>query len=103
MGPAGEIHFHEIGAVDSIVDIVGACIAVEALGVDEIQASPPRLGSGFVETAHRRFPVPAPATLELLKGIPVRSSDRIRRVGYPDGRGFAGGVLHEVFPGRCRR
>jgi uncharacterized protein (TIGR00299 family) protein len=69
-----KVHFHEIGAVDSIVDIVGACIVVEALKVDEIQASPPRLGSGFVETAHGRFPVPAPATLELLKGIPVQSS-----------------------------
>jgi uncharacterized protein (TIGR00299 family) protein len=72
--PLEKVHFHEIGAVDSIVDIVGVCIAVEALKVDEIQASPPRLGSGFVETAHGRFPVPAPATLELLKGIPVQSS-----------------------------
>src|SRR5207247_1903474 len=72
------IHFHEVGAVDSIVDIVGGCIALETLGVDEVQASPPRLGSGFVETAHGKFPVPAPATLELLKGVPVQSSDSPR-------------------------
>jgi uncharacterized protein (TIGR00299 family) protein len=83
--PLEQIHFHEVGAVDSIVDIVGACIAVEALGVDEIQSAPPRLGSGFVETAHGRFPVPAPATLELLKGIPVRSSDEPVELVTPTG------------------
>ena len=83
--PLEQIHFHEVGAVDSIVDIVGACIAVEALGVDEIQSSPPRLGSGFVETAHGRFPVPAPATLELLKGIPIRSSDESVELVTPTG------------------
>lgn len=69
-----QIHFHEVGAVDSIVDIVGACVAIEVLGVDQVQASSPRLGSGFVQTAHGRFPVPAPATLELLKGVPVQAS-----------------------------
>jgi hypothetical protein len=73
--PLDQIHFHEVGAIDSIVDIIGACIALEALGVDNVQASPPRLGSGFVQTAHGRFPVPAPATLELLKGLPVQPSN----------------------------
>ena len=83
--PLEKIHFHEIGAVDSIVDIVGACIAIELLGVDEIHASPPRLGSGFVETAHGRFPVPAPATLELLKGIPVQPSNEAFELVTPTG------------------
>jgi len=83
--PLETIHFHEVGAVDSIVDIVGVCIAVEALGVDEIQASPVPLGSGFVETAHGRFPVPAPATLDLLKGIPTQSSNIAMELVTPTG------------------
>ena len=83
--PLEKIHFHEIGAVDSIVDIVGACIALEKLGVDEVQASPPRLGSGFVETAHGRFPIPAPATLELLRGVPTQSSSDPVELTTPTG------------------
>ncbi len=83
--PLEKVHFHEVGATDSIVDIVGACVAVEALGVDEIHASPPRLGSGFVETAHGKFPVPAPATLELLKGIPIQPSSESVELVTPTG------------------
>jgi pyridinium-3,5-bisthiocarboxylic acid mononucleotide nickel chelatase len=83
--PLEKIHFHEVGALDSIVDIVGACIALEILCVDEVQALPPRLGSGFVETAHGKFPVPAPATLELLKGVPVQSSNEPVELVTPTG------------------
>jgi uncharacterized protein (TIGR00299 family) protein len=80
-----EVHFHEIGAVDSIVDIVGVCVALKALGVRTVQAAPPPLGSGFVETAHGRFPVPAPATLELLRGVPTQSSPEHCELVTPTG------------------
>jgi uncharacterized protein (TIGR00299 family) protein len=83
--PLEKVHFHEVGAVDSIVDVVGASIALESLGVDEVQALPPRLGSGFVETAHGKFPVPAPATLELLKGVPVQSGGEPVELVTPTG------------------
>lgn len=66
-----QVHFHEVGAVDAIVDVTGAAIARARLGVEAITASPPALGHGTVETAHGTLPLPAPATLELLRGIPT--------------------------------
>jgi pyridinium-3,5-bisthiocarboxylic acid mononucleotide nickel chelatase len=72
--PIEMIHFHEVGATDAIVDIVCAAVGAEALGVDEIVCSPLNVGGGTVKCAHGTFPVPAPATLELLRDAPVYSS-----------------------------
>lgn len=83
--PAEEVHFHEVGAVDSLVDVTGAFVAVHTLGLTEIYASPVPLGSGMVETAHGRLPVPAPATLALLEGWPVLPGGPAGEVITPTG------------------
>ena len=83
--PVEDVHFHEVGAVDAIVDIVGAAVGAEALGVDAIIASPLNVGGGTVKCAHGTFPVPAPATVELLQGIPIYSSDIKAELVTPTG------------------
>lgn len=72
--PAGEVHFHEVGAVDAVIDIVGACVGLEMMEISDLVCSPLNVGGGRTEAAHGTLPVPAPATAELLKEIPVYSS-----------------------------
>jgi uncharacterized protein (TIGR00299 family) protein len=69
------VHFHEVGAMDAIVDVVGACVGFEVLGVEKFACSKIHVGSGFAEMAHGKFPVPPPAVAELLQGIPIYSRD----------------------------
>jgi len=83
--PAREIHFHEIGQLDAVADIVGVSILMERLRPARIVASPVRVGSGQVATAHGRLPVPAPATALLLRGIPCEAGDIAGELCTPTG------------------
>ncbi len=85
--PPGQVHFHEVGAVDSIVDIVGACIALEMIGKPQVLAAPVVEGTGWVNCAHGRFPVPAPATLAILgaRGVGVTQCDEPHELVTPTG------------------
>lgn len=73
--PIEKIHFHEVGAIDSIVDIVGTCVCLEYLGVEKVYTTQVKLGKGLINTQHGVMPNPAPATLEILKDYPVHFTD----------------------------
>jgi len=83
--PIEKVHFHEVGAIDSICDIVGACVALDSLGVEEIYCSPINVGSGTVETEHGTLPVPAPATARLLTDRPIYSAGPQAELTTPTG------------------
>jgi uncharacterized protein (TIGR00299 family) protein len=87
--PVERVHFHEVGAVDSIADIVGACAALDSLGIDRIECSPLNLGSGTVNTEHGVLPVPAPATAALVEGKPVYSRGPEAELTTPTGAALA--------------
>ena len=96
--PIERIHFHEVGALDAIVDVVGACIGFELLGIEKFFSSPLHVGSGMVEMAHGRFPVPPPAVAELLRDAPIYSSDIKGELVTPTGAAIISTVCAEFGP-----
>lgn len=96
--PPEAVHFHEVGAVDAICDIVGACIALEDLGVDRVFVGPLRMGSGFVQCEHGRMPVPAPGTLGCLAGFDVRFEEGRGELVTPTGACLVGSLAKPGLP-----
>lgn len=83
--PLEDVHFHEVGAVDSIIDIVGVAIILDQLNIEKIYASPIPVGSGKIHIDHGIYPVPAPATLEILRGTPIATSEVKGELATPTG------------------
>ena len=83
--PVEHVHFHEVGAMDAIVDIVGSCIGFELLGIERFISSKIHVGGGFIDIAHGRFPVPPPAVTELLRGVPFYSTEIEGELATPTG------------------
>ncbi|RCW50659.1 uncharacterized protein (TIGR00299 family) protein [Halanaerobium sp. MA284_MarDTE_T2] len=96
--PLNEVHFHEVGAVDSIVDIVGTAILIDMLDADYIYSSAVPIGSGFVNVAHGNIPVPAPATIEILKDVPVYASGIKSELVTPTGAAIIKTLAEEFCP-----
>jgi len=92
------VHFHEVGALDSIVDIVGVALALEELRIDELYCGPVPTGNGFIRCDHGLYPVPAPATLEMLKEIPLRSTNIQKELTTPTGAGIAAALVKYFGP-----
>jgi uncharacterized protein (TIGR00299 family) protein len=93
-----KIHFHEVGAVDSIVDIVGAAVGLDLLGVERFEASPVPPGRGWVKAAHGKMPLPAPGTAELLKGVPLADSEIAMELTTPTGAAILTTVVERFGP-----
>ena len=96
--PIDHVHFHEVGALDAIVDVVGAAICFEALKIDRFVCSPIHVGSGMVKMAHGQFPIPPPAVTELLKGVPFYATDIKGELLTPTGAAIITTVCNEYGP-----
>ena len=96
--PIERVHFHEVGALDAIVDVVGAAICFELLNIERFVCSPLHVGSGTVDMSHGRFPVPPPAVAELLKGVPYYSTDIKGELVTPTGAAIITTVCSEYGP-----
>jgi uncharacterized protein (TIGR00299 family) protein len=93
-----EVRFHELGAIDAIADVCGIAVALEALDTDEILCSPLPVGRGFVDAEHGRLPLPAPATLELLRGAPVKGVELEAELVTPTGAAVIAALADEFGP-----
>jgi uncharacterized protein (TIGR00299 family) protein len=96
--PTASVHFHEVGGIDAIVDIVGTCAALEVLGVDDVSASTVRMGTGMVRTSHGLLPNPSPATVDLLKDAPVVGLDVNVELTTPTGAALLAGLCSRYGP-----
>jgi pyridinium-3,5-bisthiocarboxylic acid mononucleotide nickel chelatase len=96
--PVEHVHFHEVGALDAIVDVVGAAICFEALRINRFVCSPVHVGSGMVKMAHGQFPIPPPAVTELLKGVPFYATDIKGELLTPTGAAIITTVCNEYGP-----
>jgi uncharacterized protein (TIGR00299 family) protein len=92
--PLDKVHFHEVGAIDSIVDVIGVALALDSLEVDHIYSSPVPLGSGTVRCDHGIYPVPAPATLEMMRGLPIAPTPYMKEMTTPTGAGIIASVVN---------
>lgn len=96
--PIDEVHFHEVGGVDAIVDIVSAAIGIEQLGIERVVVSPLHLGSGFVRMSHGTYPIPAPATALLIAGMPAYSTEAKGELVTPTGAAIAATLANSTGP-----